>query len=373
MTSADPAGTTAGRLLPSLTGIRGLAAAAVFLSHIGYLVGGTAAGDVWRAVRPVGIAGVLCFFVLSGYLLAQPSSLRGGGWSYLRRRLARIYPVYLLALVLTVLFLALRGTGGDLLDPGTVALNLVLGQSWPAAGQDLSISLPAWSLSVELLFYLVLPLVLPVASVWFWRAPRSSFALVLASAVVGGAALQYGWTGPTFPPAFLPVFLLGVHVAVTGARGPRPPVAVLLAVAGTVGYVLHPNVALAALGFTALVAGLAAADRAGRPLLAAPAWHAFGVWSYAFFLLHTLVIDVVGVLLRGRPDGVLVGVGAAAVAFALSWVLAAGAYRYVEEPARLLLTQRRQEAGGATVPAPRAAGTGAHPAGQPSVGESLPG
>lgn len=326
-------------MLPSLTGIRGLAAAAVFLSHIGYLVGATPAGDVWREIRPVGIAGVLCFFVLSGYLLAQPSSLRGGGLSYLRRRLARIYPVYLLALVLTALFLVVREPDTSLLDPGTVLLNLVLGQSWPAAGQDLSISLPAWSLSVELLFYLVLPLVLPVASVWFRWAPRSSFVVLLALAALGGAALQYGWTGPTFPPAFLPVFLLGVHAAVTGARGPRPPVAVLLAVAGTVGYVLYPNVALAAAGFTVLVAGLATADRTGRPLLAAPAWHGFGVWSYAFFLLHVLVIDVIGVLLRERPDGVLVGVGAAALAFALSWVLAAWVYRYVEEPARLLLTR----------------------------------
>jgi peptidoglycan/LPS O-acetylase OafA/YrhL len=328
-------------VLPSLTGIRGLAASAVFLSHIGYLVGATAVGDVWREIRPVGIAGVLCFFVLSGYLLAQPSSLRGGGWSYLRRRLARIYPVYLLALAATVLFVAVREPGSSLLEPGTVLLNLVLGQSWPAAGQDLSISLPAWSLSVELLFYLVLPLVLPVATVWFRSAPRSSFVLLLVLASLGGAALQYGWTGPTFPPAFLPVFLLGVHAAVTGARGPRPAVAVALALAGTVGFVLYPNVVLAAAGFTALVAGLATADRSGRPPLAAPAWHAFGVWSYAFFLLHVLVIDVVGVLLGGRPGSVLVGVGAAAVAFSLSWVLAAGAYRYVEEPARRLLTRQR--------------------------------
>ena len=87
--------------MPSLTGLRAVAALAVFVNHCGFFVEETSWNAAWSAVRPVGICGLLLFFVLSGYLRGQPGALRGGARAYALPRAGRIHPVYLLALLLS--------------------------------------------------------------------------------------------------------------------------------------------------------------------------------------------------------------------------------------------------------------------------------
>lgn len=306
----------------------------MFVNHVGYQVGSTAVGDVWREVRDVGVTGVLLFFVLSGYLLAQPSSLRGGAASYAWRRVARIYPVYLLALVLAGAYVALRDVDDPLLQPATVLANLLLVQSWSPSGQDVSISLPAWSLSVEALFYVLLPFTLVLAERVFRRHPTSSRLVLITATAVSGTALQQSWVWDTFPPAYLPVFYLGVHAAVVPARWPRVRVSACLALVGVVGYVLHPNAVIPAVAFMVLIGSLAQSDRAGQPHLGHRVWQRFGVWSYAFFLLHTTALAGVSIPLDEAPRNAAVGLGVCAFAFALAWAGAALVYVGWEEPAR---------------------------------------
>jgi len=110
-----------------------------------------------------GYLGVSFFFVLSGFILihvySRPLVAGDKIFSYALARFARVYPVYLLSLILIL--------------PITKDVQLVsawpqffLLQSWPL--QHLGVSPanwngPAWTLSVELLFYLMFPI---LAKTW---------------------------------------------------------------------------------------------------------------------------------------------------------------------------------------------------------------
>lgn len=330
---------------PALTGLRALAAAVVFANHIGYLVGHTGIGAGWRAITPVTLVGVYTFFVLSGFLLAQPASLARGPLAFWRRRAARILPVYWLALAGSVAMLTI--TDGA---PGVrrLAANATLLHSWSTSGQDASINLPAWSLSIELVFYLALPLAAPALVPWIRRHPRGSLVAIVGACIAGSVLLQVDAVPETFPPAYLPIFLLGVHAATVRTTVPVPW---LLFGAAAATYPILHNQALPALAAAGLIGHLAAtggpAWLRSRPVLR------LGAWSYAFFLLHVLVIDAAAILVDhaiGRSAVTApVGVAVACAAFALAWLLSGAVYRLVEEPARRALTRRRRPV---TEPAP---------------------
>jgi peptidoglycan/LPS O-acetylase OafA/YrhL len=74
-----------------------------FLFHVGT--------HGWRPLRlfDLGAVGVTFFFVLSGFVLAWSTSPDVGAGTIYRRRFARIYPSYLVMLLLAV---ALSGRAG---------------------------------------------------------------------------------------------------------------------------------------------------------------------------------------------------------------------------------------------------------------------
>ncbi len=100
--------------------------------------------------------GVSYFFVLSGFvmILANSTKNKVNFASVLKRRWARIYPLYMLALVLLLTYYRVTG---HTIDYKGLLLNLCLLQSW-VPGFALSFNLPAWSLSVEMFFYVLFPL-----------------------------------------------------------------------------------------------------------------------------------------------------------------------------------------------------------------------
>jgi peptidoglycan/LPS O-acetylase OafA/YrhL len=150
--------------LPALTGVRFFAAFYVVLSH----------SLPWVATRfripgPAkiflsnGYLAVAMFFLLSGFILAYTydgqiagSRNRARFWE---ARFARIYPVYLLSLVLAYWFE--RG-----LHVKTQIAVLTMTQAWnPLSPETVGAwNYPAWTLSVEAFFYLVFPFVLPFIS-----------------------------------------------------------------------------------------------------------------------------------------------------------------------------------------------------------------
>jgi len=61
----------------------------------------------------------------------------------------------------------------------------------------------------------VIPLVLPFLARWFSRWPRASLLVVGVLGALCSLSLEFGWVSNTLPLAYFPIFLLGVHAAVT--------------------------------------------------------------------------------------------------------------------------------------------------------------
>jgi peptidoglycan/LPS O-acetylase OafA/YrhL len=141
-----------------LDGLRGAAAVAVVYYHYVYLTG--------ISPRPGGgNAGVLVFFVLSGYLITR-ALWRGGATprqtysKFVRRRVVRLYPALIGVVMVAAPAMALVGPE-DRRGAPTAALIVLsqltafvhVGGVMPAQGW-----LHTWSLTVEWVFYLLWPL-----------------------------------------------------------------------------------------------------------------------------------------------------------------------------------------------------------------------
>lgn len=202
--------------LGSLTGLRWLAATAVFVYHLRnmqYFAG--PAQTLLSVLFGAGSTAVSLFFILSGFVLAylyRPTGIA----RYSLRRIARVYPLHLVGVALAIyvgatLFPAIRTT-----DPRSLVANLLLANSWWApwwqAGNPVS-----WSLSCEAFFYLCAPFLIRVIAARGATATLVILAFSLAAAwLVPVIALAAPGISPcSFPPGWprpqlvdaLPVFV----------------------------------------------------------------------------------------------------------------------------------------------------------------------
>lgn len=148
--------------LDQLTFTRYLAALSVVFFHYGNTV--FPASITWlNPIVAMGSIAVSYFYALSGFIMAiayyktDKTQYHLQTWRYWLARLARIYPVYLVALVLMVIA-KWQTSGSDLI---TVILSLSMLQAW-IPSYPLTLNAPGWSISVEMFFYLCLPLLLPL-------------------------------------------------------------------------------------------------------------------------------------------------------------------------------------------------------------------
>lgn len=170
----DP-GSEAGRYVAGLDGLRGVACLGVLASHA---MTHLTPGAVPDAVAALLALGVTLFFVLSGMLIYTPfvRDIADGRRQvsirrYARRRLLRIFPVYLaIFLIANVLLRAVflgneaevgvpgtdAGTG-LMTDPAALAANLTLVAALIPEFLQTGIP-PSWSLTTELAFYAAVPL-----------------------------------------------------------------------------------------------------------------------------------------------------------------------------------------------------------------------
>lgn len=157
MTGDRPAGHGA---YPALDGLRAVAVLAVVTTHSAFQTGRYTHGFGNNLMARMD-SGVAVFFVLSGFLLVRPwlaTAALGrplpSTRTYARRRVARIMPAYTVAIVLC--FLLLSGNDGvngwDWLRHLTLIQTYHVGWLRPGLTQT-------WSLCVEALFYVLLPLV----------------------------------------------------------------------------------------------------------------------------------------------------------------------------------------------------------------------
>lgn len=167
--------------LPGIEGLRAIAAIAVVVHHTWILDGGERVGaDAGAGAIFLNLAlGVTLFFALSGFLLYRPFAAaiaRGTATpnvrGYLRNRALRILPAYWAILLVTALLLMTAGMRdaqhhiefGALTDPLLLFRSALLIQDYDPNTVVIGVG-PAWSLAVEAVFYLLLP-VLALAAAW---------------------------------------------------------------------------------------------------------------------------------------------------------------------------------------------------------------
>lgn len=108
--------------------------------------------------------GVSYFFVLSGFvmMLAYGNMQSVNFLGYMKNRIARIYPLHLFTLFLTIaisIFVSINYLQYWEFNFNTFFVHVFLIQSW-FPEYSLSLNVPSWSVSTELLFYLCFPLLL---------------------------------------------------------------------------------------------------------------------------------------------------------------------------------------------------------------------
>jgi peptidoglycan/LPS O-acetylase OafA/YrhL len=370
-----------------MEGLRAIAAVAVLATHVWTKIGVDGQPFDIGAARYVTQAlhhGVVLFFALSGFLLYLPfvaaalrEQPRPAVRAYLRNRALRILPAYWFVLLCTGLLLqtaSLPPAGaavGALTDPVLLLENLTLTQNFDPDSVRTGIGGVVWSLAVELVFYIALPLLVLMATRlaspfstrqrrrYAFLAPAALMALVgIVSTVLGPrGAYQNGWEHvwdlSIFPHAHL--FALGLALAVARVeyedgrlrlphrwRTVTMVSAVVLGAAtiklgGDGHFPERMQVALVAVccGMLLALVALPPAHRRSRlsRTLETRALLGTGLVSYSLFLWHVPVIGwavrhdlvVYGGLMAFLVNLVVIGT--------LTGVLAWGTYRLIEKPA----------------------------------------
>ncbi len=338
-------GMRAGRneILP-FTALRGLAAWWVAIYHFDTVL---PLHGVFERFIVNGPLAVDLFFIMSGFVMAlcygatfrDGVGLRDYG-RFMGVRLARIYPLHLLVLVLflSVPF-ALAVTGREPLwghfEPDYFLASLMLIQNW-RADSILDWNVPAWSISTEMLFYLVFPIVSLLAS----RLVRGAAACVAAMAaillLIGLSGDGASYTLLYNPLRCLPECVLGMllfrlaSLLPLDGRASLVPFGVAVALFGADAAGVGLDQGTMPLAFTCLLWSVLAPGfwvsrvLSWRPLL----W--IGEVSFSTYMIHFLVKYWVKFLLVGRVPTEAVFV----VYVALVLVASAILHALVEVPGR---------------------------------------
>jgi peptidoglycan/LPS O-acetylase OafA/YrhL len=254
-----------------------------------------------------GYLAVQTFFVLSGFVLAR--NYAEARWSgkdlvkYGAARLARIYPVYLLSLVVVAPFIVqtMLRPGPPLARKATLLADYVFVlQGW-TGGLGVGWNTPAWSLSCEFFFYLLFPLVFPLMR----NAGRRVVATVMVACIVTPVLLAHAQV-PWFwkPIHHFSDFVAGIAAArlydFLGLRMERKGAWLYVpAAVGGVLLIVFPgimdgtygdlNTGLRPLNVLAL-AGLALGGGFAARVLSSPVADYLGKVSYSMYILHVPVL-----------------------------------------------------------------------------------
>ena len=202
--------------LPALTGLRFFLALWVIVNHLvgkGHIYEPVALmlpGPL-QAIMRSGYQAVPTFFVLSGFVLARTYAStewnRANVWRYLVGRFARVYPVYLLSLLIVLPFIVMAK---DQPKGWLVAMHLTLTQGWWAGRYTAGWNTPAWSLSCEMFFYLVFPLLVVPMKNWGWAR---TIGIALLACVMTPVMWASGISDQLKPIIHLSDFLMGIAVS----------------------------------------------------------------------------------------------------------------------------------------------------------------
>ncbi|TFB86851.1 acyltransferase [Cryobacterium algoricola] len=343
--------------LPSLTGLRWVAALVIFAYHTRNVIHFPASGHaVLTLVFGAGPTAVSLFFILSGFVLAWSHDSRTTARKFWTRRAASIAPVHLAALALALALAATLIPSIRTEDPWAILANGFLVNSWNPhwwqAGNPVS-----WSLACEAFFYVAFPVLIRImrrfGPVQLWGVLALQVGIVFAIPTFHDQ-LPLIISANSSPLGRLPEFIIGVTLGLMIKtevwRGPRLRVGVTAAVSGYLIATLAPdtaytNAADTVIGFALLISASARCDVEGRHSpLGSRTMTRLGTLSFAFYLIHVLALQSISSLFPEQlpESSSFVGVVLAAAAFAVSLAGAELLNRVVERPARQLILRRKR-------------------------------
>jgi len=345
-------------MLNNLTGLRFYAAFFVFLYHF---------FPVYTTIPKIeffeiGFLGVDIFFILSGFILTYVyytkffvNKLTGRDyWSFIVKRFAKIYPLHF---IITLLFIPVTYIGKYLFHqdslniyPDTLIQNFLMIHSWDTT-MHLSWNFPSWSISAEWFAYLFL--FAPLA--YIYKLSRISLILMSVFIVLGFVA--YWINIPEFIldrytmnglPRIIPEFILGVLAGLMKIKiNFNKKTASFLFLMSVIFLVLSFSYdlyfqQLCIFGFAGTILSLSYKtyfdDIFSSKLLIY-----LGNISYAFYLTQFLSLIIYEQLFKILfPDFWLpyIFVIQFSMAFIINFIFAALAYKYFEEPLRLLIVKK---------------------------------
>ncbi len=241
--------------LPALDGLRGVAILLVILTHAseGWTAAAATVRDTsgakstfvlphWLEVVSGGAAhGVTLFFLVSAFTLTLSVSGRPLDWrQFAVRRIARVGPGYWLA---GLGYTIVAGASARLwaphgVGPSDVVVAALFGSAW-LGGPSIAVVPGRWSVSVEMTFYLLLPVLTLAIGGRLWRAlALAAITLIVAQLRARHEIAIGAWSFFDYcnPLSQAPVFLLGVVAAMVVRRFDLPrlpgaaPAALLIAV-----------------------------------------------------------------------------------------------------------------------------------------------
>lgn len=315
--------TSGGRFIPAIDGLRCIAILAVVLYHLeDYVVHkhphwNTADyATTWlHRVLHIGGCGVPLFFAISGFILGLPFIEARLGQrpkvklsSYYWRRVTRLEPPYLINLaVMAILLVLVKDASFDELWPHWLAsAGYVHGLIY---GTMSTINFVAWSLEVEVQFYLIAPFLaagLYAPSRWMRRGLVASvIGVLMVGKIANGGPLITSWSFAL--PNYLDHFLVGLLLADIYASDWNGAPSLhgngdLLALAGWGGVLATQLVNgmyywLPVFTFIAFAGSLR--GQYSRKLLTQPLIVVIGGMCYTIYLYHFALISAAGRFLIG--------------------------------------------------------------------------
>ncbi len=315
-----------------------------------------------------GNSAVSFFFVLSGFILVVSSGRAGqlpthiAKGRFWRNRFARIYPLYLAALVLTLTADVLTHNGAfHRIHTASAVNSALLVQAWlPHYAMDLNY--PGWSLSVEVFFYALFPLLfigmvristrrLAVLTGLVWLVSLAIHRYMVQQIDLGATADYHALT-MYLPVLHLNTFLVGITTGVMFMRHRSWLVRhrnwlllallILSVAAGWVVWAQHPVLRLRHNGmtaplFVAFILWLSCQSNGLSRGLSHPALVYLGDISYGVYLLQ-VPVSTLAFYANSRWIHLPSGLYLLTYLFLLC-LIASASYHWVEQPVRRFIRQ----------------------------------
>ncbi len=359
--------------LPSLTGLRFIAAFMVFAFHATWYVG-MFPGPVFPKplafiTSTAGNLGVSFFFILSGFVLAWSARKTDTAKKFWRRRFFRVYPNHLVMFFATLALFTLSGNRID-----GVWQNLLLIQAWwHDTFTTVGVNGVSWSLSCEAFFYLCFPLLIMLVRkirperLWAWTGVfvAGVVAVPLVAQLLpsepqmlwSSTPMWQNWFVFFFPATRMLEFVVGMLMARIVQTGRwinvSVPLAAMLSVGAYIGSLfcspLWSSAATMVIPMSLLIAAVATRDIEGRPtILARKPMVWLGNVSFAFYMVHWQVIHHLVWLFGGQTRAwtPTAAESVVALAFPVTLLLAWALHALVERPLqqRFSSPRRRHDA-----------------------------